>query len=99
MSEQIALDYEPRKMARSADPASSHAAAERIDAKGQRVLVLGLVKAHPGRTARQYDQMLHDEKRWNRTAGRRLPELRNLGLIRSAQGGTREQRWFPVAAL
>ena len=54
-----------------------------------------LVTAHPGRTAREYDLMLNDEMRFNRTSGKRLPELRTMGLVYSAQIGSREQRWFP----
>ena len=95
MTEQLGLlDYPTRKMSRATDPPSSDAAARSGDKAAQRALILNLVRADPGRTAKEYDAMLPDSIRFNRPSGKRLPELRALGLVYSASIGNREQRWF-----
>ncbi len=73
--------FEPR--ARTTDPQTSHeAAASMADAAGrQRAMVLLVLRDHGPQTADAVDAILEGEG-WKRTtAGRRLPELMEIGQV------------------
>ena len=74
--------------ARATDPASSHAAADRMAetgaAEGQRSRVLEALRGQPGRTLAEL--MVQGLDRYQ--VARRLPELVTLGLVR--RGAARE---------
>jgi hypothetical protein len=101
--------FTARARARRRDPASSHEAARRAEvwgAKGQRLEALVAVKAMRGCTTAEIAKFftstdLEYEKLY-RMLGRRLPELRENGLI--ANGTARKcavraslaMTWYPV---
>lgn len=68
--------------ARATDPGTSHAAAAAAHADAQRAACLAALRQQGGLTADEVDAYLH----WRpTTAGRRLGELRALGLIRATE--------------
>lgn len=79
---------EPR--ARSTDPQTSHDAGAKVNAAGQRAVILGLMsqdrRVHgdaAGCTADELDAIIggRDPKWLRTTAGRRLSELKRRGLV------------------
>jgi len=75
--------FDPRSLARSTDPETSHRAAAEIapTLRGRQAWALGQVRANPGRTANELARLagLSDP----RTLNRRLCELRTQGLVKN----------------
>jgi len=90
--------------ARRADPATSHRAAATAESSGnatrQRTACLEAVRATPGMTAGEIDKRCGFMDRF--VAGRRLPELREMGLIHNGDArvcsvrGSRQMTWYPA---
>lgn len=88
--------------ARREDPATSHEAAEGVEASGkandQRSLCLERVRRYPGETAAEIAAALHIERH---IPSRRLPELRDAGLVKNGQTrvcgvmGRQSMTWIP----
>ena len=82
--------------ARSTDPATSHEAAGKMDAEGQRERIMRLMRfmARCGWTADELDEVIG----WRvTTAGRRLSELKRRGLVEACgQRYTRSGRQATV---
>lgn len=86
--------------ARAHDPATSHEAADKVEREGvagaQRRRCLDLVRARPGMTAGEIQAEL------GFLAHKRLPELRQDGLIRNGEpricsvNGTKQLTWWPT---
>jgi hypothetical protein len=86
--------------ARAKDPATSHEAARKVEKDGvaqdQRSRCLAIVQQSPGLTAGEIQAKL------GFLAHKRLPELRDLYLIRNGEprkctvNGTRQMTWWPV---
>lgn len=104
-AEQLPMVFPERPLARREDADSSHAAADRMQASGalgrHRALVLEVVRAHPGLTSRAL---------WETEAGqatglgrhefaRRLPDLRDRGLVEGPKEKGQPIRWWPVEAM
>lgn len=89
---------EPR--ARSTDPETSHEAARKVDAAGQRGRIMELLRAPlMALTADEVDDILgRADGRWLRTtAGRRLSELKRRGLVEACgERRTRSNRMATV---
>ena len=84
--------------ARTTDPLSSHAAADRMEASGrmgaQMAAVLVLIERFPGSTSRE----LAEQGGLDRHAvARRCPDLERRGLVQRAGVPGEQVRWFPVA--
>lgn len=93
-----AEEYLPLR-SRTSDPLSSKKAEEDCKRsgvmRGQRVLAMELVEKFPGRTSKQ----LADLGTLDRyQLAKRLPELRELKLVRTTHEGSSELRWWPNAA-
>jgi len=90
--------------ARSTDPSTSHDAAREAEssgrAAGQRLICLGQVLRVPGLTAAEIAVRTGLERH---VPSRRLPELREQGLVRNGgertcgETGRRSMTWEPVA--
>ena len=82
--------------ARTTDPLSSHAAADRMEESGKMGRQLGdvlvLVRAFPGRTSKELGELGVLDRY---TVARRLPELGRLGLVRREGTPGEEIRWWP----
>lgn len=83
-------------LARSTDPTTSHLAAERLTATGerdrQRAIVLALVLDHPGKTSLELGELSTELDRYQ--VARRLGDLANAGLLR--KGSSRLSMVGPV---
>lgn len=92
----------PMAKARASDPDTSHEAAKEVEDSGkasaQRSRCLALVRKSPGMTAGEI------QARLGFLAHKRLPELRDLYLVRNGEArkctvsGTRRITWWPVDA-
>ena len=85
------------RMSRRTDPESSKAAARKHGASfchgSHKQMLYDAIRRQPGLTAGQYNDLLE----WRyATAGKRVNELRDLGLIYSQDNGTKPMTWFPV---
>ncbi len=84
-------------MARLTDPLSSHRAADELEQSGalgrQHQEALYLVQQHPGSTALQ---LAGGDFRLMIRLRKRLPELRERGLVCSESNGVQDQKWSPV---
>lgn len=100
MPEQLPLVWPTeRPLARRADADSSHAAADRMQRRGRlrrhRELVLAVVRQHPGLTSRE----LFETDAGQATGldrhdfGRRLPDLREHGLVACEREPGEPLRW------
>jgi hypothetical protein len=99
-SEPLAPPVSPKlAAARRTDPASSHLAAEQMNASGeakrQRERVVDLVFMHPGLTSKQLATKCEDLDRFQ--IARRLPEAEDAGDVerRAGTGKSKEVCWFP----
>ncbi len=88
--------------ARTADPASSHAAAERVEASGeakiQREVAAALVARHPGATTRELSACHppgENRESFYHTLARRLPELERAKRVYAVSTGRDSLRWRP----
>jgi hypothetical protein len=85
--------------ARATDPASSHIAAEQMNASGeakrQRERVVDLVFQYPGLTSKELATKCDDLDRFQ--IARRLPEAEADGAVerRAGTGRSKEVCWFP----
>lgn len=88
---------------RTKDPASSKRAEAEVKRngvmRGQRMIALSLVEMYPGSTAEELSRYhALDEveqfktKIWLR---KRLPELREMKLVRTTQTGNEDLKWWP----
>lgn len=101
MAIQTKIDFQV--MSRRTDPHTSHEAAERVTSSGaasaQREACLRAVVEHPGLTAAEIAEVIGVDRH---APGRRLPELRQAGLIRNGEAracrvkGTNCLSWWPV---
>lgn len=88
-------------MARTTDPDSSHAAADKLEASGtaqrQRDEALALVQRWPGMSANQLARLSRPKcpACTRNMLSRRLAELRTEGLVDCLRSGSRELRWYP----
>lgn len=91
--------------ARRRDPASSHRAADELEASGraarQTQAALAAVRAHPGTTTRDLANCSPgpagmDGGAWLHALGRRLSDLRRRGAVQRTRLGTDDFRWWPV---
>lgn len=85
--------------ARTGDPASSHAAADRMEKSGamgeQMRAVLRLVLEYPGLTSKMLAEASNGALDRYQIA-RRLPDLEARGVVRKVdQGAGQQVRWFP----
>ena len=103
-------DSEVKPRARTSDPETSHEAAASMEgpAKSQRNDCLKLLRFTGPRTADEIDEYMEGltHGRWPRTtAGRRLPELEELGLVerlpekRPTRSGRKAHLWRAVLGL
>lgn len=100
--------YQPRDvrpLAATADPETSHEAAERIreSVPQQAARVAEWVRRYPGRTSLELAAICGDPTLDRHTFGRRLPDAEDLGLVRRGEprvcsASTKHMRaltWFP----
>ena len=85
------------RMARRTDPESSKAAARKHAMSfchgSHKQMLYDAIRRQPGLTAGQYNELLG----WRyATAGKRVNDLRELGLIQPKDNGKKPMTWFPV---
>jgi hypothetical protein len=94
MSTQFTFDF-PKPRSRRKDPASSKRAEDQMrksgTLRGQALIAFDLVKQFPGRTSKELAG-LGTLDRYQ--LAKRLPELREMGHVRSTQFGKEDQRWW-----
>lgn len=91
----------PARISRRRDPQSSHDAARKVTETGHRdtskARVLAVVRAHPGLTSSEISTKIGTPRPGIRNeVARRLPDLREDGVVRSETPPRGELRWFPV---
>lgn len=91
---------EVRRMSRRSDPESSKAAARNhansLCHGSHKQMLYDAIRRQPGLTAGQYNDLLE----WRyATAGKRVNELRDLGLIYAKDNGPKAMTWFPSAVV
>lgn len=91
---QTQFSFEPQR-SRNTDPLSSHRAERQMRSsgamRGQWLITLNLVKEFPGKTSKQLAEYgLLDRYQ----LARRLPELRQMKLIRGVEIGSEDVRWY-----
>lgn len=86
MSAQLSIDFEPRRLARRADPATSHDAAARVKefAAGQHETILSVLREHGPCTAFEVAEHCSLEAH---AVGKRMKELFDAGRIRVVLDG------------
>ena len=93
---QTAFNFEAPRSRRK-DPASSRRAEDQMRKsgamRGQALIAYELVKQFPGRTSKELAG-LGTLDRYQ--LAKRLPELRELGHVRSTQFGKEDQKWWAV---
>lgn len=98
-----ARDINPPRAA-TADPATSHEAADRIapTADQQAARVADWVRRHPGKTSRELAAVVTDRDLDRHAIARRLPEAEERGLVRRGEaracdvGRGRALTWWPT---
>ncbi len=85
------------RMSRRTDPESSKAAARKYANSlchgSHKQMLYDAIRRQQGLTAGQYNDLLG----WRyATAGKRVNELRDLGLIRPKDNGKKPMTWFPA---
>lgn len=107
------MDYQPNfwdacdptdnPISRSSDPETSHCAADEITGDGSRSrmmrLALEVVRANPGCTANELDQLCNCK---DGAIRKRLTDLEKLGLVKTGEvrkskvTGKMNQTWYPT---
>lgn len=92
-----------KALARATDPLTSFQAAGHVErtgiAHGQRAKCLEIVNKHPGTTSGEIANLAEIDRH---AAARRLPELRQAGLVRNGEqrmcrvSDTRQITWWPL---
>lgn len=98
---QLALDFNPRRLARSCDPSTSHEAARRVRefATGHSATILDCLRAHGALTV---DEIAKHTPLLAHQINKRLPEMQRSGLVRptgrtrSSASGRPEREWEAV---
>ena len=63
--------------------------------RGGRVIAMELVEKYPGRSSKQLAELGKVDRYM---LAKRLPELREMNLVRTTHEGKDDMRWWPVAA-
>jgi len=83
--------------ARKTDPRSSKRAAREIEKsgvlRGNRNLVLALIKQYPGHTSKQLAMLGKVDRHM---VARRCADLRNMRLVKSEETGEKDLVWWPL---
>jgi predicted transcriptional regulator len=91
---QVTFNFEA-PLSRRTDPLSSKRAEDQMrrsgTLRGQRLIALELVKAHPGRSSKELAK-LGTLDRYQ--LARRLPELAEMGHVRTTQIGDEDLKWW-----